>query len=733
MHMIWGNFEKDRADLSKQYSEPHWDTESGLNAADLRTACLQVEEETKGESRLVTKSFLLDTVLRKAQLGVDTRDFFPDLLNHDRLPFRIRDRWLRDLRRNGLADILKEHEAEQAGLSYTGNTDFSHCSPDWDAILQLGFTGLLARVQAAHARDGLTAEQEDFYTATERVLTAAIALAGRIADAVEAKGNGDEKAALIAKSMRNLTVGAPQNILEAMQLSMLYRMLQSAVEGAAIRSVGGLDRLFYPFYKKDIENGTFTEAQIRELFRYYFWKFYSMKVTANMPFYLGGRLADGSSGINELSYLIVEEYIALDVDDPKIHIRWYDEIPEKFVSLVLTSIRNGRNSFVFVNDNVVEKALMAIGESPEDARNYTVIGCYEPAALGKEIPCTCAGRVNMVKALLTVMTGGVDSYTGEKVGKVCADPDSYTTFEAFYDAVKEQIGAFLDGSMDLVRAYEVNYPTINQAPLLSSTFAECVERGKDAYAGGAKYNNSAIVAFSVANVADGLTAVKKLVFDEKRYTLSELADILNRDWEGHEMLRREILQKFPKYGNGNGEVDRYAAEIVDFAGAHVNGQPNGRGGVFRLGLFSIDYRITFGTRTGATIDGRKNGEMLAKNMGAVTAMDKEGITALIKSVTTIDYTKVPDGTVLDVMLHSSAAEGESGLCAMHALLKTYMECGGFAVQFNVLSPEVLYAAQKEPEKYATLQVRLCGWNVYFTELSKDEQDELIKQCENASA
>ena len=731
--MIWGNFEKDRADLSAQYSEPHWDENSGMHAEDLRTACLQIERDTKEKSRMETKSLILDFILRNAQLDVDLRDFFPDMLNHDRLPFRIRGRWIQDLRRNELAEILKTHEAGQNGFSYTGNTDLSHCSPDWDAVMQLGFTGLLKRVQKAHAANSKTEEQEVFYTSTERVLIGSIAFVGRLADAVEAKGGGDEKAALIAKSLRNLTVGAPQNILEAMQLSMLFRMLQSALEGEAIRSVGGLDRLFYPFYKKDLENGTFTEAQIRELFRYYFWKFYSMKVTANMPFYLGGRLADGSSGINALSYLIVEEYAALDVDDPKIHIRWYDEIPQDFVSLVFTTIRNGRNSFMFINDNVVESALVSIGEDPCDARNYTVIGCYEPAALGKEIPCTCAGRANMVKALLTVMNGGLDSYTGERVGTVTADPDSYADFDAFFVAVKEQIAAFLKGSMDLIRAYESYYPTISQAPLLSSTFADCVERGVDAYAGGAKYNNSSVVAFSVANTVDGLTAVKKLVYEEKRYTVSELADILNRNWEGHEMLRREILKKHPKYGNGNPEVDHLAAELVDFAASCVNGQPNGRGGVFRLGLFSIDYRITFGERTGATIDGRRSGEMLSKNMGAVTAMDKEGITALIQSVTTIDYKKVPDGTVLDAMLHTSAVEGESGLCAMHALLKTYMECGGFAIQFNVLSPDVLYAAQREPEKYATLQVRLCGWNVYFTELSRAEQDELIKQCENASA
>ena len=198
------------------------------------------------------------------------------------------------------------------------------------------------------------------------------------------------------------------------------------------------------------------------------------------------------------------------------------------------------------------------------------------------------------------------------------------------------------------------------------------------------------------------------------------------------MLRLEALRSLPKYGNGIKKVDALGKDLVAFAASMINGKENHRGGVFRLGLFSIDYRITFGERLGATPDGRRNGEMLSKNMCAVTAMDKEGVTALISSVTSIDFTEVPDGTVLDLMLHSSAAEGDAGLLALSALLSVYMKRGGFALQMNIMSPEVLRAAQKEPEKYATLQVRLCGWNVYFTELNKVEQDELIRTCENVS-
>ena len=726
--MIWGNFEKSREVLLNIYAEPCWDETSGLSKEELLEGCLKIEKENESNKSIVTKTAMFEYVLDNAQLDVREEDFFPERLNHDNIIFRIRDRWIRVLRRDTIRGILDEHFAAQDGRAYTGNTDLGHCAPDWNAIMTLGYPGLLARVKEAH-KGAVTEDQNVFYENAEKALEATIRFIARLADAAEKKGT--EKSALVAKSLRNLTVGAPANMLEALQLIVIHYNVQTNVERATIRSLGGLDRLLFPFYKKDIANGTFTDAEIRELFRYFFFKLYSMKVTANIPFYVGGRLPDGSSSINALSYLMIEEYTSLDINDPKIHVRWYDEMPEDFIRLVLTSIRNGRNSFVFVNDNTVEKALIGLGETPEDARNYLVIGCYEPCAAGNEIPCTCAGRANMTKALLTVMTGGVDHYNGAKLGNVNSDPDSYKTFDEFFAAVKAQIATFIDGSMDLIRAYEKYYPTINNAPLLSSTYTSCVEKGADAYDGGAKYNNSSITVFSVATTADALVAVKRLVYDEKRFTLSEFAKILENNWEGNEKLRLEILRTMPKYGNGIAEVDDLAKELVAFSAECVNGKPNGRGGVFRMGLFSIDYRIVFGQKMGATPDGRLAGEMLSKNMGAVTAMDKEGVTALINSVTNIDYTNSPDGTVLDLMLHSSAAEGEEGLTAMSAILKIYMQRGGFALQINVLAPEVLRAAQAEPEKYATLQVRLCGWNVYFTELSKVEQDELIRQCENA--
>ena len=723
-------FEKEKEALASICTNPVWDVQSGEEEKELRGSLLQIEKEVlyTGGSRMAAKAKMIEYVLEHGRLSVHPFDLFPDRINHDNLILRIRDRWIRTLRREEMAEALAEDEAGQRGLCYTGNIDLGHTSPDWDAILTLGIPGLLTRVQNAHDAGGISAEQEEFYTCTEEVLTAVLRFIERLSFA--AGESGGPRAAEIAASLLSLTEGAPTTMLSAMQLIMIFYNLQTNVEGEAIRSLGGLDRMLCPFYRRDVARGILTEADARQMLRYFYWKLYSMKVTANVPFYICGRTADGKSAVNEMTYMIVEEYTAMDIDDPKIHVLWTPETDEALLRKVLASIRDGKSSFVLLNCDVVEESLRKNGASATDARNFTVIGCYEPCALGREIPCTVAGRVNLPKAVLTVIHGGEDLYTGARIGNVREDVDSYRSFDEFYQAVKAQIGYFADRSMALIRSYEKYYPYVSQSPLLSSTFRDCVDCGRDAYDGGARYNNSSVCAISIAAATDALTVVRELVFKEKAMRLSELGDILRKNWQGEEALRHKVMTQYPKYGNGDAQTDAMAADLIRFVAERINGKPNGRGGVFRTGLFSIDWRIVFGERTGATADGRLAGEMLSKNMSACTAMDKQGVTASVLSATAIDYTDVPDGAVLDLMFHSGAVEGEDGITAMLSIINVYMARGGFAVQMNVFSPEVLRAAQAEPEKYSTLQVRLCGWNVYFVALDKAEQDELIRQSEN---
>ena len=289
----------------------------------------------------------------------------------------------------------------------------------------------------------------------------------------------------------------------------------------------------------------------------------------------------------------------------------------------------------------------------------------------------------------------------------------------------------IDEALRYVVTIEHYYDKINPDPILSSQYDESVRRGVDVYEGGAKYNNSSLYLYSIASFVDGVLAVKKLVFDERRYTLDELFGILANNWQGNERLRAEMLRDPVKYGNADPTADALAAEIAAHCAALITNQPNGRGGVFKAALFSINHCFENGLHTMATPDGRRAGDPLSKNLSAVTSMDKHGVTALIRSVTEIDLSAFPTGSVLDIVLHPSAVKGEGGLEAFYGLLMTYFARGGFAMHGNVFVAEDLKRAKENPEAYKNLQVRVCGWNAYFVKLSETEQDAFIAQAENA--
>jgi formate C-acetyltransferase len=278
---------------------------------------------------------------------------------------------------------------------------------------------------------------------------------------------------------------------------------------------------------------------------------------------------------------------------------------------------------------------------------------------------------------------------------------------------------------EAVKASEPYWPVINPSPLLSSTFIDCVDSGADVSRGGTKYNNTGCMGGALANAADSLTAVKRLVYDENRLTIRELIQILRDDWAGNERLQAYAKNRLPKWGNNDSEVDGVAKNIVDAYTAHVNGRPNNRGGIFVASMFSLDVNIRWGKRMGALPDGRAAGRYLSKNIGAMTAMDKAGVTAHIESVTKLDFENIPNGSSLDIYLHPSAVAGEQGIDSLVGLIRTFFARGGFGIQFNVFDAKTLRDAQRNPQKYATLQVRVCGWNVYFITLGKEAQEQFI--------
>ena len=409
----------------------------------------------------------------------------------------------------------------------------------------------------------------------------------------------------------------------------------------------------------------------------------------------------------------------------KLHILCRKDTPDALLDLAFRCVREGKNSIVFMSDEKIIESLEKLGAAPTDARDYHVVGCYECGARG-ELTCSCSSRVSLPKAVETALNGGRDMLSGKLIGP--ENDRKFDNFEEFFDEFTRQLLYFVDCAVKITDNWEREYRRLHSEPFLSSVYGSSVERGADLYCDyAAKYNNSSLNALGLGTAVDSLAAVRQLVFEEKLMTTGELADILRNDWKGHEPLRLLVRNKFPKYGTADKKTDRLAARIVDILGKAVDGRPNAKGGVYRLGTFSIDWRWDFGRATAASADGRHAGETISQNTSASFGADKNGATAHLISAASIDTSLTPNGSIADIDLHSSAVAGENGLSALVTTLRAYLDLGGFAVHYNVLDTKTLEAARERPGDYPNLQVRLCGWNVLFSSLSDKEKDEFIER------
>ena len=719
------NIRAKRAILDKQYKNIQWIDGSGLNGEELAEGVKALEERMNGQSRDLIKARSLEWIVQNGRIAIDVNDLFQEKLDGVGILQRQRGRWVDEYFATVGAEDKAVMDPAAAAKSFSIGPDFGHLSSNMEQLLEIGLGGVMNNIRTARAEKGddLNEQQKAFYDSCEIAIGAVSALIARLAQAVRPVNEDSYQC------LSHIVWDKPSNLYEAMQLMLIYFNVHENIFGSRIRTLGRLDVILYPFYLRDLNSGAFTKEALEEMTKYFLNKFWVMNVAYGLPFELGGLDRDGNEVTNELSYVIVKAYNELDIYSPKIHIRVSEKTPKDFIMLVLSSIREGKSSFVFANDNVVIKALKKAGITEQDARNYVLIGCYEPAAYAHEIGCTGNGSINGAKMLELVLNRGRDLKTGAMIG---VDTGEITTYEELMAAIKKQIQHVVEFCLGVVRRVEAHYQELGPDPMVSALLPECLENSQDALAGGARYNNCSLSFDYVASLVDSIAVLKRLVFEEKRLTFAEFADVLKKNWEGHEKLRSLARALPEKYGNNNPVADSLMQEIIDYEAGLINGQPNGRGGVFKASSISIDRYVPDGRETMATPDGRYAGDPLSKNLCPVTSMDRNGVTALIESVSKIDYTNYPNGTVLDILLHPSAVSGEDGLVAMYALLMTYFKKGGLTLHGNVFDAATLRKAQRDPEKYANLQVRVCGWNAYFLNLSPEEQEDFIRKAENAA-
>lgn len=614
---------------------------------------------------------------------------------------------------------LFDCEMIQSGLkvgtetdAYSGYYDFSHTTTEWESVTTIGISGLRNRISEYAGKNSDDEKKQRFYTEIAKVYDAALLFMKRAAEVAFTQGKNE-----MGEGILNLTANPPSNLFEAMQITIIYYVLQHMFDGTYLRTLGRIDSLFYPFFINE------SECVAKELIIDYLKEIDLLKAPSNIPFALGGTDVYGNTLVNELSYIFLDAYNKANTNNTKIHILCSKNTPDDLIKNALDSVRKGNNSIVFMSDEKVIESLERLGEEHKDAVNYHVVGCYECGGEG-ELTSSCNARVNLPIALEITLNNGKTMLTEQLVG--LKNDGCFASFEELYIEFKRQLVHLCDCAMKMTDLCEGHYRQVHSAPILSGTYTQALEKGGDLYCDyTAKYNNSSVNAIGLATVVDSLAAIKKVVFDDKIMTLNEFKKILKYDWSGKEHLRLLIKNKFPKFGMNDKKTDAIAKDIVDVLHGAISGKPNVKGGVYRLGLFSINWRWEFGKKTAASADGRKAGETLSQNTSATFGADRYGATAHMLSVAKIDTSKTPNGTIVDIDLHSSAVRGENGLKTLFSTLKTYFELGGFAVHYNVLDTDVLKDARLNPEKYPNLQVRLCGWNVLFSSLSEEEKDEFI--------
>lgn len=733
------DFEADREYLERKYVDPSfYDNSPGLALSELKSNLRKCFVRDRELPHALAKATAFREVLDHAKIRVSNHDWFIGIATCPEKPLRAV--YFNSWRSEGYADIFSGNEKREI---YTLNEtclaqirlDYDHSVPDWDAILKLGFSGLLKRAEEHERRHQtsktLTAEQRDYFEAVRVEYQAILHFMDRLcseAKKIPSLPRGEK----ILSALRQLRNGAASDTYEALLQIWLYFQLSEYVDLIRTRSFGNLDRVLYPYFRCDLESGRYTEKDIRGFFRSFMYQATAIHHQFGFPFYFGGTNADGTSTINELSYLILDEYDKMGIYDPKLQIKVSDKTPVDFVNKALNMIRNGHNSIVFIGEPCITRTMAKFGYSDAEARTADIKGCYEYCVRGETVE-TAPVTVNAAKAIGLALHNGIEPISGKRLGMETGDPTNFTSFEKVYEAFLRQLFYLFDKCIVYSERLENKLDWFNPAPMLSGTFQSSLERAEDGYARGARYNNTNLWICGPVTAADSLTMIKRWIYDRKSLTIRELISMLDCDWKGFESWRVKLSHDLEKFGNNLDEPDMMAKKFTEAVARRYHGKPNGRGGRYTVSLHSSNRFFQWAEKIEATPDGRRRGDEVSKNMSATQGAVQNGATALIASVLKIDSSLFMADLPVDVMLHPSEISGDSGLSAMRALLMTYIKKFGHAMHFNVMDSNNLRRAQREPEKFRDLQVRICGWNVLWNSISKKEQDSYILQAEQRNS
>lgn len=609
--------------------------------------------------------------------------------------------------------------------------------------------GLLAIAREARSKRQQTDDEQRraFYEAAEIAAQAVVTWANRYADEAErlasAGAANREELLAIAAACRRVPAYSARTFREALQAIVFVHYATQIEQFESAISLGRIDQFLYPWYRADVDAGRLSQEDVLELLGCFY-----LKLSQSIPLFdsvvtlafsgltnfantvIAGMDTRGEDATNELSYLMLEAMKRVRSPQPNFGVRLHRRSPRAFRHAVMQAAAEGIGNLQLFNDEAIIAALTNRGIPLEDARNYGIIGCVEPAVPNKSFTSSDAALFNLPLCLELALNNGRGRILVEQLGPATGDPRSFTAIEEVIGAYRAQVeylvGQMVEGLEGLARAHAERRPL----PLASSLTDDCLERGLDLTAGGARYNFTGVQGVGIATVGDSLAAIDRLVFREKRITMSELLAALDSDFAGQEPLRQMLLNKAPKYGNDDDDADRFTRLAAEIYCRAVERHPNFRGGWYSPGLYSVTTHIAFGMMVGATPDGRRARQPLSQGISPANGRDRNGPTAALKSAAKLNHRLVSNGVALNQMLSLGATAREHAPDVLGGLVGAYFDLGGQHLQWNIVDRATLIAAQQNPEAYRGLIVRVSGYSALFTDLNRFVQDELIARTEH---
>lgn len=743
--------------ITKTYQEHETDSKQVKRAWSLYNALTQIEIGIEPEELIVgnrTKGVRYGVVFPESGISWVDREF-------ETIPTRPQDKFLvhpEDIetfrkvivpywKGKSLEDIVHQRIGDEISeiskVVKINQTDHAqgHICPNVKEWLELGPAGVIAKAEKNLV--GANASQQEFYRCVILVMQGVQKFMQRYADLLEEKADSYPKYTAsmreLAKICQNLQNRPAQSFHEALQSTWFLFVVLHMESNASSFSPGRLDQILYPYYQKDLAEKKMDEDQALEMIECLWLKFNeivylrnknSAKYFAGFPIgfnvAVGGQDENGNDASNALSHLLIQAQEDIGLPQPNLSVRLFEHTDQALLTHAVKCVSKGSGMPQFFNDKAIVSPLMDLGISKKDALNYAIVGCVELTTHGNNLGWSDAAMFNMNKVLELTLNHGKCLLTGKQMGPNLGSLSTYASFSDLEVAYQKMMDYFIEKMIPCCEGVEKAHIDCLPTPFLSAVIDDCMDKGMDVTAGGAHYNLSGIQMIQVANLADSLAAIKELVYDKKKVDASHLEKALQNNFVGDEVLRQMLLHRVPKYGNDVAWVDELGAKWALYFREQLRKYKNYRNGPYHTGMYTVSAHVPMGQNVGASADGRFAQDPLADGgLSAVYGRDIQGPTAVLKSVSKMDNSCTTNGGLLNMKFLPDFFKTEAGITKFCNFLRAFVDLEVPHIQFNVVSKENLLDAQKHPDQYRSLTVRVAGYTAYFTELAGDLQNEII--------